>query len=395
MAKKQSSGLYRSKVKIGVDAAGKDIVKYISGKTKKELEEERQRVIAYYIDGTGLADDRLFGEYAVEWFRVRKEPFCSASTRNCYRTIINKHLLPQFGLRKLRAIKPIELQAYVNAFAGQSSTQITMIASTLDNIFRCAVQDRLIDKNPADGLHKPEAKRSAEKRALTDDERGRVQMLFDTHRYGLYLAVMYYTGMRPGEVRGLKWGDFDWESGLIHVQRDIDFAAGGKEGGLKTAAAERYIPIADELRTLLLKQRSMPDMYVFPGVDGKPLAASAATRIWLELMKACDLVVPVERDKMGNRTEKAYYSEGDIRGQYRPLITPHAMRHNFITMCWEQGLDILITMKLVGHSDYQTTRNIYTHLSQKHLDQAKKDLELMFAKNKKVAQKLHNDLKAE
>lgn len=47
-------------------------------------------------------------------------------------------------------------------------------------------------------------------------------------------------------------------------------------------------------------------------------------------------------------------------------------------------------MKLVEHSDYQTTRNIYTHMSQKHLDQAKKDLELMLAKNKKVAQKLHN-----
>lgn len=394
MAKKQSSGLYRTKVKIGVDASGKDIVKYISGKTKKELEEERQRVIAHYIDGTGLADDRLFGEYAVEWFHVRKEPFIELSTCNDYRSIINKHLLPQFGLRNLRAIKPIELQSYLNTFAGQSSTQITMIASTLDNIFSCAVQDRLIYKNPAEGLQKPEAKKAKEKRALTDDERGRVQALFDTHRHGLYLATMYYTGMRPGEVRGLKWGDFDWDAGLIHVQRDIDYAAGGKEGRLKTAAAERYIPIADELRALLLKQRNMPDMYVFQGVGGKPLAASSATRIWLELMRDCDLVVPVERDEHGKRIEKAYYSEGDIRGQYRPVITPHAMRHNFITMCWEQGLDILITMKLVGHSDYQTTRNIYTHLSQKHLDQAKKDLEMMFAKNKKVARKLHKPKEA-
>ena len=384
MATKQSSGLYRTKVKIGVDHDGKDIVKWVSGKTKKELEEAKREVIAYYIDGTGLADDRLFGEYAVEWFKIRKEPFCSASTRNCYRSIINKHLLPQFGLRNLRAIKPIELQAYLNTFTGQSSTQITMIASTLDNIFRCAVQDRLVEKNPAEWLQKPETKRTAEKRALTDEERVRVQELFGTHRYGLYLAVMYYTGMRPGEVRGLKWGDFDWDSGLIHVQRDIDFAAKGTEGKLKTKAADRYIPISDELRGLLTQRRNMPEMYVFPGVDGKPLSASAATRIWLELMKDCDLVVPVERDKHGNRTEKAYYSEGDIRGQYRPVITPHAMRHNFITMCWEQGLDILITMKLVGHSDYQTTRNIYTHLSQKHLDQAKKDLELMFAKNKKL-----------
>ena len=105
-------------------------------------------------------------------------------------------------------------------------------------------------------------------------------------------------------------------------------------------------------------------------------------------MRDCDLAVPVERDENGERIEKTYYSEGDIRGLYRPLITPHAMRHNFITMCWEQGLDILVTMKLVGHSDYQTTRNIYTHLSDKHLEQAKKDLEIMFSKNKKSCTKV-------
>lgn len=388
MAKKQASGLYRTKVKVGVNAEGKDINQWISAKTKKELEEERQRVIAFFIDGTGLEADRLFGEYAVEWYHVRKEPFSEPSTRNNYRTILNKHLLPTFGNRNLRAIKPIELQAYLNTFAGKSATQITLITSALDNIFKSAVQDKILDRNPAEGLQKPAAKQPAEKRALTDDERGRVQELFGTHRYGLYLATMYYTGMRPGEVRGLKWKDFDWDSGLIHVQRDIDFAAKGAEGKLKTKAADRYIPISDELRSLLLQTRSMPEMYVFPGVNGKPLAASAANRIWLELMRDCDLVVPIERDKSGRRTEKAYYSEGDIRGQYKPLITPHAMRHNFITMCWEQGLDILITMKLVGHSDYQTTRNIYTHLSQKHLDQAKKDLELMFSKNKKSCTKV-------
>ena len=388
MAKKQTSGLYRTKVKIGVDADGKDIVKWVSGKTKKELEEAKQEVIAYYILGSGLESDRLFGDYAREWYEVRKAPFSSASTQNSYRSILNKHLLPTFGLRNLRAIKPIELQAYLNTFAGQSSTQITMIASALDNIFKSAVQDKLLTRNPAEGLQKPEAKKAPEKRALTDEERGRVQALFDTHVHGLYLAVMYYTGMRPGEVRGLKWGDFDWDAGLIHVQRDIDFAAKGTEGSLKTGAAERYIPISDELRRLLMKQRSMPDMYVFHGKGGKPLAASSANTIWLELMKDCDLVEPVERDEEGNRTEKQYYAESDIRGQYRPVITPHAMRHNFITMCWEQGLDILVTMKLVGHSDYQTTRNIYTHLSQKHMEQAKKDLEIMFSKNKKSCTKV-------
>ena len=390
MPKKQKSGLYRAKVKIGVDANGKDILKYISGKTKAELEHERKKVIEKYITGTGLQDDRIFGAYAAEWYHVRKEPFVEVSTRNCYRTILNKHLIPTFGERNLRSIKPIELQKYVNDFAGQSKTQITMVVSTLFNIFDSAVQDSIIEKNPAASLRKPDHSAAGEKRALTDEERVRVIAQFSQHEHGMYLAVMFYTGMRPGEVRGLKWGDVDFAAGLIHVQRDIDFAAGGKEGKLKTAAAERYIPISDDLLGMLLAARGTPNAYIFPGKNGKPLAASTAGRMWLELMEACDMVEPIPVDEFGRRTEKQYYSNGDIRGQYRPLITPHAMRHNFITMCWEQGMDIMLTMKLVGHSDYQTTRNIYTHLSQKHMEKARDVMELMFSQKSNVAQKLHN-----
>ena len=51
-----------------------------------------------------------------------------------------------------------------------------------------------------------------ERRALTQDERRRIEALFTTHEHGLYLATMYYTGMRPGEVRGLQWGDVDWDA---------------------------------------------------------------------------------------------------------------------------------------------------------------------------------------
>ena len=376
-------------MKIGVDAEGKDIVKYISGATKAELEQARRDVISYYIEGTALEDNKLFGAYAVEWYKVRKAPFSQPSTQNCYRSILNKHILPAFGNRNMRAIKPIELQRYVNSFSGASKTQINMIVSTLQNIFESALQDRIIASNPAAGLRKPEYKAAQEKRSLTDEEKVRVEALFATHEHGLYIATMYYTGMRPGEVRGLKWGDIDWEKNLIHVQRDIDFAAGGVEGNLKTRAADRYIPIASELRKLLAAKAGPYDGYIFPGVNGKPLSASAAIRIWLELMRDCDMVIPIATDADGKRVEKQYYSANDIRGLYRPVITPHALRHTFITMCWEKGLDIMLTMKLVGHSDYQTTRNIYTHLSDKYLEKAADEIDRLFAPDEKVAQKLH------
>lgn len=381
MATKQKSGLYRTKVKIGVDESGNDIFKYISGKTKKELEENREKAIEYYITGTGLSDDRIFGEYVTEWYEVRKKPFIAPKTQQCYRSVLNKHILPRFGDRNMRAIRPVDLQYFVNGFAGKSDTQITMVIATLQSIYKSALQDNIVAKDPTVTLRRPSAAKATEKRVLTADERSRVEALFTTHEYGLYLAVMYYTGMRPGEVRGLQWGDIDWDAELIHVQRDIDDAAHSTAGSLKTSAADRYIPIVSQLRPLLWDRRGVPAAYVFPGSNGKPLGPSASKRMWLSLMNACDLAEPVPA------SEKTYYSPGDIRGQLRPLITPHAMRHNFITMCWEKGLDIFVTMKLVGHADYQTTRNIYTHLSKAHLSTAKEQLSGVF--DKKVAQKLH------
>ena len=366
---------YRSKVKIGVDAEGKPINKWIQGRTRAELAEAREAVIACYITGEALGDDRLFGDYASEWYRVRKAPFVSPSTRNNYRTALNRHLFPAFGDRNLRAISPMELQEFVNKFEGKSKSLITNIIGTLQAVFNAAKQDRIVARNPAEGLQRPKPRPAAERRALTEAERQRMVALFDTHEHGLYLAVLYYTGMRPGEARGLQWGDIDWDANLIHVQRDVDYADRGRAqvGELKTAASDRYIPLAAPLRDLLLPARQLPTAFLFPGKDGAPLASVTARRMWLSLMAAAGLADPILAD------EPTCYGPGDIRGQYRARITPHALRHNFITMCWESGMDIMLTMKLVGHTDYETTRNIYTHLSRRHLDAAQRQLDAMFA----------------
>lgn len=365
---------YRSKVKVGVDQDGKPINKWIQGRTRAELQAAREHVIAVYITGEALNDDRLFGDYASEWYRIRKAPFVSASTRNNYRTALNKHLFPTFGERNLRAIHPAELQEFVNQYEGKSKSLITNIIGTLQAVFAAAKQDRIVSMNPAEDLRRPKANPAPERRALTEAERQRMQALFATHEHGLYLAVMYYTGMRPGEVRGLQWSDIDWDANLIHVQRDVDYANAGRAqiGALKTSAADRYIPIAAPLRALLWPLRQLPTAFLFPGQGDAPLAQVTAKRMWLRLMVDCGLVDPIPDG------EKTCYGPGDIRGQYRARITPHTLRHNFITMCWEAGIDIMLTMKMVGHTDYETTRNIYTHLSRRHLENAQAQLNAMF-----------------
>lgn len=376
MATKQSSGLYRTKVKIGVDAAGKDVVKWVSGKTKKELEEAKQEVVRFYINGEGLAEDQLFGVYAQTWFKAKRVNL-SASTIESYRTALNRHILPVYGTRNLRAIKPTELQNFLNEFAGTSTTKITMIKATLHGIFEAACVDRILKDNPMDHVKKPNARESAEKRALTQAERERIQQVAATHPRGAYLAALYYLGARPGEVRGLQWGDFDWDDHYVSITRDIDYKDGAKAGTLKTKQSRRTVPVPPALEALLKPLQGDPGAFVFSGPNsGTALSKTCAERLWVELMCECDLVRPTIEG------ENKFVSK-DIRSRFVPLITPHVMRHNYITLCWENGFDVYLTQKLVGHKSIKTTMDIYTHLSDKQLEKAKMQVTDMFSKGDK------------
>ena len=380
MPKKQKSGLYRTKIKIGVNPDGTDMLKYISGRTKAELEAERRRVVEYFIEGKKSAPDRQFGAVAQDWFatlqkKVDREEK-SIGTLDSYRTALNKDILPQFGNRNMKAITARELQALVDEFAGMSQTKITYVTAALDGVFNLACAEGILAKNPMNDVEKPKAAEAAEKRALSEVERAAVIRVSQQHPKGAYIACMYYLGARPGEVRGLQWGDFDWNRKLVHIQRDIDFKKKGenKVGTLKNSKSNRFVPVPDDLAEILLPLRCEDDRFLFEGVrSGGHLAKSTADRLWIELMVECGMADPLPEGANG-------YRPGDIRSQYKPVITPHCMRHNYVTMCWESGIDVYTASKLVGHKSIKTTMDIYTHLSERQMEKAIQDVANMFGK---------------
>ena len=382
MPKKQKSGLYRTKIKVGVGPDGKDIVKWISGRTKAELEAARREVVAYYIEGTGARGDKLFGEYAIEWYRIRKEPHVSDSSRASYRSALNKYVLPAFGNRHLRAIRANDIQAWINQFAGKSDTSITLAATIMRGIFKSACADRLIETDPTLYIVLPKPGEQKKRRALTAAEEEKLTSIMKIHPDGLYAALLFYLGVRPGEARGLQWGDLDFEAKTIHIQRDTDYTSKTSQvGALKTAAANRFVPMPAALEDMLLPRRSASEEYLLHGADPLvPLSKASAERAWLRIMQAAGLTH--EREKR--------WKTADIRASIVADFTPHYLRHNYITKCWEAGLDPLTTTRIVGHEDYKTTANIYTHLSQPHIDQARGKIDAIFAGESEVAQKLHS-----
>lgn len=379
MPKKQKSGLYRARVKIGVSQEGHDIYKYISGKTKRELEDVRRRTIEYYIEGKSAAQDRFFGACAKDWFArletlVEKEER-SVGTMDSYRYALNKDILPVFGNRNMRAIQPSELQSFVDQFSGCSQTKITYIFAALDKIFESACKDKIITSNPMDHVEKPAAADASERRALTPEERRRVRIIARWHKDGAYIACMYYLGARPGEINGLQWGDFDWKRNLVHIQRDIDWKIKGpcKVGALKNKNSNRFVPVPNELRRILFPLRKAPDQFLFQGAINKThLAKTTSERLWTKLMVCCGMATRIPDGS-------SRYRASDIRSKYRAVITPHCMRHNYVTMCWEKGIDVYTASKLVGHKSIKTTMDIYTHLSEKQMDKAIKEVNRMFS----------------
>ena len=135
------------------------------------------------------------------------------------------------------------------------------------------------------------------------------------------------------------------------------------EGTLKTEAADRFVPVPQKLKKMLLEKEGEPEEYVFHDLKGNPLSQASFKRMWCRLMADARCATVRDYDP---HEEKNW----DILKQVKPTLTPHFLRHNYVTLLYEAGVDPLIAMKIVGHTDYKTTANIYTHVRDEMLKKA-------------------------
>lgn len=371
--KKQSDGRYRSKIVVGHDENNIAITKYISARSKAEFEKKKAAYKRQAENGMFEVDDSVFSVYAKTWLTEYKKPRLSPSSIDNYSIALDKDILPVFGKRMIRSIRTTDIQAFINSFEGYSATKIRTILAVFRGVFKLACANGLIDQNPAAYVFIPTASKPAEKRALTTAERKRIEKVF-TADNGEFMACLYYLGCRQGEARGLQWGDFDWKKNTVHIQRDIDNHNKSQVGALKTESSNRYVPVPKPLRDILYPKRKEPDEFVFCGKNKKPWGKSVTERTWCKLCLLAGFATKPD----------GKYRASDPRSVCKPTITPHILRHNYISMCYENGFDVFTTMRLVGHKNYKTTMDIYTHLGKDKLKKVGKDVELMFDKKNKT-----------
>lgn len=327
------------------------------------------------------------------------------STRRSYSSLIELYLKPYFGQWKIHQISAADIENYRNtlskgrpppiadAFAEREMKArpalskarakqrvlmkkpgirtINKTLTLLVMVFNYASRHRWIDFNPAEYVEKlkvPVSKNvdQIDGNILSPEEIVRlIDAAESPHRshdgniisnnYRLLIKTAVFTGMRSGEIRGLQWGDVDWNSKQIHVRRSW------KEGQYhapKTQASIRRIDIQEflinDLRKWRLECPKGPDDLIFPNLAGNPMSA-------------------------GNLLQRGFYPA--LRRAGLRKIRFHDLRHTFASLLIANGEDIVRVSRLLGHASPVITLKVYSHmLPKEHYGSANRLADAVFGR---------------
>lgn len=284
-----------------------------------------------------------------QWIELYKKPKgLTAKSLGMYDEKYNKYIKPRIGHLKLKDVRDAHLQRILNEQAGKSSSHAKKVRMVLQEMFKRARQSRLIVFDPAELLELPKTTQGA-RRSITDTERAAILAVAETHRSGLWVLTLLYTGMRPGETAALMWSDVDFDRKEIHVHAAKESGSTTIKGP-KTEAGVRDIPIHAVLLPKLQQAQGKPFSPVFPTGAGKMQNENSLRRLWTGFKRDLDIY-------MGAKTYRNKITESVVAGD----LTPYCLRHTFCTDLQRAGVPLNVAKELMGHSDIQTTANIYTH----------------------------------
>ena len=360
---KRSDGRYVVKVYIGLKD-GKKAYKYVYGKTQKEADKKANELRLSLSKGIDIsAYNDSFKTWAEYWLLSKKhEVSKDRHTSLLSRTSI---WIDYFKDTPINQIKPFELQttlfsiAAKNPYTGEPMAKKTIrgYAQIISAIFDFAIDNRIIEYNPASKLKLPQtANETKQRRSLTSEERKRV--IEFKHRAQPSAMLMMLSGLRRGEATALQWNDIDFVNNKISVTKSYNFKAkefkAPKNGKARVVSVPQIL--IDYLKTL-----PKESMFVLTNSSGKMMTDDSWRRMYQSYMHDMN----IEYGFYGNAPNK--FSPVKIPMIITPF-TPHELRHTFCTTMFEAGIDALTAKEQMGHADIQTTLSIYTHLSAKHKD---------------------------
>lgn len=339
---------YRKRIPIKNPKDGTTIFHWIRADSQSELNSKIAKLYAEngLVTGMQAVEEPpipcpTFKDYTREWLRLYKDGKVKANTTATYLKNLNKHLYPAFGEMPLSQITTPLVQEFLNERQALSEKTLKMLLALLGQIMKSALEDELIVKDPTASRRIIIPSKKKEKRQAISLERYKqildsLPLLEPMGRR--YIALLMLSGMRRGEALGMKWEDIDTSEELIHIRRGVTHPQRNQpniEDLPKTKNGVREI----HLDSLLVEYLQPLGTSGFIIGGEKPITMTTYNNMWRRMGKTIDLTD----------------------------ITPHILRHSYLTYAAGETPDLKTLQALAGHSTIQMTMDHYVHVQPQKL----------------------------
>lgn len=315
-------------------------------------------------------------EWFEEWFTRYKVPKIKETSITPMKTKYRANFGRLIGNMKVAEIRNMDIQDVINTMQREGKATSSM-RDALGRVREClesAKNNRIISENPCFDITVPWENVTKERRFLSQEEQNRFLQQVENNWYKEMFYIMFLTGMRIGEVGGLKWEDVDFKNKCININRSLScqYESGVKTVRLtapKTHNSYRKIPFMGEAEEMFLSQKKKQDEIkkelgkryrsdgefsdlVFVTSMGSPVFRHHAEKEVKKVVKAINEQEAL--DSVREQREPHYFED----------LYPHAIRHTFCSRCFQLNMNPKVVQKLMGHQHYSTTIDIYTHVMQ-------------------------------
>jgi integrase len=322
------------------------------GKTREEVQKKLKQAIRDVDNGLQLTSNQeTLGQYLTNWLEGVKHQV-KTSSFHCYDNSIRIHVVPSLGKHRLAKLTPQHLQNFYTQKldAGLSSTTVRQIHLILHRALKDAMRMGMIQRNVTE-MVRPPRKRKVEMKTLDARQAALFVEAANGERLEALFVLAITTGMRQGELLGLRWQDVDIDKGIIHVRQALYITRGVIYlTEPKTVNSRRTIQLAKVAIYALRKYRISylqeamafgPDWntkynLVFPTTTGNPIRAA-------------------------HLVESAFHRI--LRNAGLSRIRFHDLRHTAATLMLERGVNPKMVSEILGHSDISITLGIYGHIT--------------------------------
>lgn len=374
---RENKGTYEARARVNgikINIYGSDLDKIIE---EFEAAKEKARNSVDHMKNAATLN-----EWFEEWFTSVKAHKVKETSVNPMKNNFKRTFGFYIGTMKLKDIKPMDVQKAINAMEkeGIANSAMREALGRLRECMEFAVGNQYIPVNPCLIVEVPWTfKKSKEEIALTQEEQNALLNEVEDSWYKELFYFMCLTGVRVGELGGLKWSDIDYTNKTISIQRSLScsYYNGKKREMLvspKTVNSTRRIPFIGEMEEILKSQKKKQNA----------LRAELGER-WRGKGELSDLIFttgmgsPCSRYIVDKEIKKVIKRIREkeaviaVAENREPKVIrdfhPHTLRHTFATRCFENKMEPKVVQKLMGHSSISITLNIYTHVLNSKMDE--------------------------